>query len=181
MSSSENIKFSFTNPADKSRPQTEKQLSKEDKTSAESSSAPANPPSQSENKQSIFGNFNGTSTSLFGGATPIGNSSGSIFGASPTIKPANNAGPGFSFPGFGNSPAPAAPSGGFQFSTPSTNASNTSSTFSFGAQGSQPLFGNAAKFSFAEIGKQASTNDKLLNNGNEQRGKDNHLTFVSVL
>ena len=168
LSSSENIKFSFTNP-DKSQSQT----SKEDKTSTESST-PANPSSQLETKTSIFGNFGGTSNSIFGGATPVSNPSGSIFGARPTIKPANNTGgSGFSFPGFGASPAPGAPPGGFQFTTPSTSAaSNTSSTFSFGTTGNQPLFGGAAKFSFADISKQASNNDKSLSNGTEQRGKD---------
>lgn len=179
LSSSENIKFSFGN-AEKSQPQTQKQLSKEDKTSAESSSpAPPNPASQSDAKPSIFGNFNGTpSSSIFGGATPVGSSAGAIFGANPLIKPTNNSGSGFTFPGFGGSPAPAGSTSGFQFSTPSTSTAtsttNTTSTFSFGTPGNQPLFGNAPKFSFADVGKQAANNDKSLSNGNEQRGMNVH-------
>jgi hypothetical protein len=92
LSSSENIKFSFTNP-EKSQPQLQKQTStsKEEKTSIESPSPAPNVTSQYDNKPSIFGNFNGTSnTSIFGSSTTLTYTSGSIFGGSASIKPSNN-------------------------------------------------------------------------------------------
>jgi E3 SUMO-protein ligase RanBP2 len=175
LSSSENMKFSFTN-SEKSQPQMQKQTSKEEKSSTESPSPAPSATSQYDNKPSIFGNFNGGSgTSIFGSTTPIGNSNGSIFGGSAAIKPANNNNGGFSFPGFGNTTGVTTPSTGFQFSTPTatstaaTTNTNTSSTFSFGGAGNQPLFGNAPKFSFSDIAKQTSNNDKPISNGTEQR------------
>lgn len=183
MSSSENIKFSFNN-TEKAQPQ--KQISKEDKTPAESSSpAPVSATSQFDNKAPVFGNFNGTSsTSIFGSTTPINNSTGSIFGASATIKASNNTAGGFSFPGFGIPTGPTTPATGFQFSTPAapstataTTTANTPSTFSFGATGSQPLFGNSPKFSFSDVAKQTSSNDKSTSNGTEQRGMNIHFSF----
>lgn len=122
LSSSENIKFSFGN-VDKTQPQVQKQTSttKDDKTSAEPSTPASNATtSQYDNKPSIFENFNGTSTSsVFGSSTPTNNTSNSVFGGAPTLKPANN---GFSFPGFGGA-ASGKPSSGFQFSTPAAKNS----------------------------------------------------------
>ena len=176
LSSSENTKFSFINP-DKSQPQLQKQTStKEEKTSNEPTT-PATP-TQSETKSSIFGNLNSNSgTSIFGNATPLNNGT-TIFGASATLKPAAGASSGFSFPGFGNTSGASTPSVGFQFSTPAATApttttsdtsSTSTSTFSFGTNNDKPLFGNAPKFSFAELAKQTS-NDKPVTNGTEQRG-----------
>jgi hypothetical protein len=181
LSSSENVKFSFTNP-EKSQPQIQKQTSKEEKPLTESPSPAPNATSQYDNKPSIFGNFNGSSgTSIFGSTTPIGNSNGSVFGSSASIKPTNNNNSGFSFPGFGNPTGTPTPSGGFQFSTPgatstaaATTTTNTSSTFSFGGSGGQALFGNAPKFSFSDIAKQTPSNDKPTSNGTEQRGMNIH-------
>jgi len=188
LSSSENIKFSFTN-AEKSQPQLQKQTStsKEEKTSVESPSSPSNATSQYDNKPSIFGNFNGNpGTSIFGTSTQLSNGNGSIFGGSASLKSSTNGG--FSFPGFGNTTATNTPSTGFQFSTPAatststtTTTTNTSSTFSFGspAAGSanKPLFGNAPKFSFSDLAKQTSSNDKPTSNGTEQRGMNMNLNF----
>jgi len=167
-SSASNVKFSFTN-SEKSQPQLQKQTSKEEKTSVETPSPASNITSQYDNKPSIFSNFNGTSgTSIFGSSTPLNNTSGSIFGGGASLKPSNNTNGGFSFPGFGNTPATTTSSGGFQFSTP-TSTANTSSTFSFGsAAANKPLFGNTSKLSFADLAKQSS-NDKPTSNGTEQR------------
>ncbi|CAF1619209.1 unnamed protein product [Adineta ricciae] len=188
LSSSENIKSLFGN-ADKTQPQVQKQISttKDDKTSAEASTPTSNATSQYDNKPSIFENFNGTSTSsVFGSSTPTNNTSSSIFGGAPSLKPANN---GFSFPGFGGASS-GTPSSGFQFSTPaatnstadtkptfsfgsaaaSSNA-NSNSSFSFGsaAAADKPLFGNAPKFSFADLAKQPVTkDDKSTTNGSER-------------
>jgi hypothetical protein len=182
LSSSENIKFPFTNFG-KSQPQLQKQTStsKEEKTSVESPSSAPNVATQYDNKPSIFGNFNGSSgSSIFGSSTPLNNTNGSIFGGSASIKPSNGTNGGFSFPGFGNTTSTATPSVGFQFSTPSatttsTTAANTSSssTFTFGstAAGDKPLFGNSPKFSFSDLAKQTTSSDKPTSNGTEQRGK----------
>ncbi|CAF4720880.1 unnamed protein product [Rotaria sp. Silwood1] len=179
LSSSENIKFSFTN-AEKQQTQFQKQTSipKEEKSSVESSSPASNATSQYDSKPSIFGNLNGTSsTSIFGTSTPINNLGSSIFGSSASIKSSTN-GSGFSFPGFGNTTG-TTPTNGFQFSTPaatSTSTTNTSSTFSFGsaltaATANTSVFGNTPKFSFSDVAKQSSTtmNDKSTSNGTEQR------------
>jgi hypothetical protein len=133
LSSSENIKFSFTNP-DKSQLQKQISTTKEEKISVESpSSAPNATTSQYDSKPSIFGNVNGTS-SIFGSSTPLSNTSNSVFGSSASLKPSNNTNGGFSFPGFGTTAT--TPSAGFQFSTPagpSTTAADTNPTFSFGS------------------------------------------------
>jgi len=180
LSSSENVKFSFTN-AEKSQPPLQKQTStsKEEKKSIESPSTTSNATSQYDNKPSIFGNFNGTSgTSIFGSTTPLNNGGGSIFGGGASLKPSTNTNGGFSFPGFGNTTA--TPSTGFQFSTPSaaststtTTTTNTSATFSFGStaavSSNKPLFGNSPKFSFSDLAKQTPSTDKPTSNGTEQR------------
>ncbi len=189
LSSSENIKFSFTNP-EKSQPQLQKQTStsKEEKTSIESPSPAPNVTSQYDNKPSIFGNFNGTSnTSIFGSSTPLTNTSGSIFGGSASIKPSNNTNGGFSFPGFGNTTTTTStPTAGFQFSTPAatstTTTTNTSSTFSFGSTSAastnnKPLFGSSPKFSFSDLAKQTANIDKPTSNGTDQRGMNMNLNF----
>jgi len=185
LSSSENIKFSFTNP-DKSQPQVQKQTSttKDDKTAAEALSPASNATSQYDNKPSIFGNLNGTaSSSIFGSSTPLNNTNGSVFGGAP-FKPSNNTNGGFSFPGFGGSSTATTPSTGFQFSTPAassttttatTTTTNTSSTFSFGSTAApvnKALFGSSPKFSFSDLAKQtsSSSNDKPTSNGTDQRG-----------
>ncbi|CAF5178104.1 unnamed protein product, partial [Rotaria magnacalcarata] len=181
LSSSENIKFSFTN-SDKTQSQLQKQLSttKEEKSSVESSSPGPNATSPYDSKPSIFGNFNGNSnTSIFGASTPTNNTSSSIFGASATFKPNTN-NIGFSFPGFGNAPATSAaapPTNGFQFSSPSTPSTSTNAVapFSFGAalasaSTNKPVFGNSPKFSFSDVAKQSPTlNDKPSSSGAEQR------------
>ncbi|CAF3536995.1 unnamed protein product [Rotaria socialis] len=181
LSSSENIKFSFTN-SDKTQSQLQKQSSttKEEKSSVESSSPAPNATSPYDSKPSIFGNFNGNSnTSIFGASTPTNNTSSSIFGASATFKPNTN-NIGFSFPGFGNAPATSAaapPTNGFQFSSPSTPSSSTNAVapFSFGAalasaSTNKPVFGNSPKFSFSDVAKQSPTlNDKTSSSGADQR------------
>jgi len=178
LSSSENIKFSFKN-AEKSQPQLQKQTSKEEKTSVEPPSPAPNATSQYDSKPSIFGNFNGTSNSIFGNSTPLTNTNGSIFGGDASLKSSNNTTGGFSFPGFGNTTTTTTttPSTGFQFSTPTPTSTatttNTSSTFSFGIAGTstnKPLFGNSPKFSFSDLAKQTANNDKPTSNGTEQRG-----------
>ncbi|CAF2916331.1 unnamed protein product [Rotaria sp. Silwood2] len=179
-SGNENIKFSFGN-IEKQQTQLQKQTSttKEERSSVESSSTVTNATSQYNNKPSIFGNLNGTSTtSIFGTSTPLTNSSGSIFGGSSSLKTSTDTNSGFSFPGFGTTTA-TTPTNGFQFSTPAATATtaaatNTSSTFSFGtalATANKPIFGSTPKFSFSDVAKQSPTtmNDKSPSNGNEQR------------
>jgi hypothetical protein len=191
LSASENLKFSFTN-AEKSQPQLQKQIStsKEEKTSVESPSSTSNATSQYDNKPSIFGNFNGNSgTSIFGSSTPLNNGSGSIFGGGASLKSSTNTNGGFTFPGFGSTTTASTPSTGFQFSTPAatststtTTTTNTSSTFSFGAtaaaSANKPLFGNSPKFSFSDLAKQTSSDDKPTSNGTEQRGMNINLNFL---
>ncbi|CAF3747071.1 unnamed protein product [Adineta steineri] len=154
----------------------------------QSPSTSSNTTSQYDNKRSIFGSFNGSS-SIFGSSTPLNNTNGSIFGGNTSSKPSNNATSGFSFPGFGGGSGAAAttPSNGFQFSTPTANATTTTTsttttttttdtnpTFSFGSTAAtstantnstfsfgstnKPLFGNSPKFSFSDLAKQTSTN-----------------------
>jgi hypothetical protein len=179
LSSSENIKFSFTNP-DKSQSQVQKQTSTTK--DVEAVSPAPNATSQYDNKPSIFGNLNGTaSSSIFGSSTPLNNANGSVFGGAP-FKPANNTNGGFSFPGFGSASTATTPSTGFQFSTPAassttatTTTTNTTSTFSFGSSATpvnKAPFGSSPKFSFSELAKQtsSSSNDKPTINGTDQRG-----------
>ncbi|CAF2430701.1 unnamed protein product [Rotaria sp. Silwood2] len=179
LSSSENIKFAFTD-IDKQQTQLQKQtlITKAKTSSVESSSSASNALSEYDSKPSIFGNLNGTSnTSLFGTSTPINNPNSSIFGGSASIRPPANTS-GFSFSGFGNTTAKT-PTNGFQFSTPgaaSTSTTNISSTLSFGSAlaavtANKPIFGNTPKFNFSDFAKQSSTsmNDKSTSNGTEQR------------
>ncbi|CAF1315079.1 unnamed protein product [Adineta steineri] len=133
----------------------------------QSPSTSSNTASQYDNKPSIFGSFNGSS-SIFGSSTPLNNTNGSIFGGNTSSKPSNNATSGFAFPGFGGgSGAATTPSNGFQFSTPTaiftttttttTTTTNTNPTFSFGST-NKPLIDNSPKFSFSDLSKQTSTN-----------------------
>ncbi|CAF1585228.1 unnamed protein product, partial [Adineta steineri] len=174
LSSSENIKFSFGN-ADKSQIQKQTSTTKDDKTSVESpSSSNSNTASQYDNKPSIFGSFNGSS-SIFGSSTPLNNTNGSIFGGNTSSKPSTNAASGFSFPGFGGGSGAAAttPSNGFQFSTPTANATattaattttttttttDTNPTFSFGSTAATSTANTNSTFSFG------STNKPLFGN-----------------
>ncbi len=93
-----------------------------------------------------------------------------------TNAESTNTNKGFSFPGFGNTS-----STGFQFATTATTTANTSSTFSFqstaAASANKPLFSNTPKFSFSDIAKQTSSNDKPTSNVTEQRGMNVNLNF----
>jgi nuclear pore complex protein Nup62 len=172
LSSSENIKFSFKN-AEKSQPQLQKQTSKEEKTSVEPPSPAPNATSQYDSKPSIFGNFNGTSNSIFGNSTPLTNTNGSIFGGDASLKSSNNTTGGFSFPGFGNTTTTTTttPSTGFQFSTPTPTSTTTTTTTtpSTGFQFSTPTptstattTNTSSTFSFGIAG--TSTNKPLFGN-----------------
>jgi hypothetical protein len=177
LSSSENIKFSFTN-LEKSQSQLQKQTS----TSVESPSSTSNITSQCDNKPSIFGNFNDTSsTSIFRSSTSLKDTNTPIFGDGASLKPSTNTNSGFSFPSFGNITATTTSSTGFRFSTPATTTANASSIFSFqstaAASANKPFFSNVPKFSFSDIAKQTSSNDKPTSNCTEQRGMNVNLNF----
>jgi hypothetical protein len=87
------------------------------------------------------------------------NTNNPIFGGGPSLKPSTNANSGFSFACFGD----------------------TSSIFSFqstaAASANKPLFDHSPKFSFSDLAKQTSSNDKPTSNVTEQRGMNVNLNF----
>jgi hypothetical protein len=102
-------------------------------------------PSHSDNnKPSILAN---STTSIFGNLTPVNTNTSE-----------------FAFTTFGTATTPVT---GFQFSTPSSSTTNTSTMFTFG---------NTPKFSFSDLAKQSS-DTKSTTNDTEKRGTKYKLYF----